>query len=92
VVEIPEPFDKKGMSGEGEKWSGPLAGVGSLFGEEYQNAAGQTQRNIARVDLSNLRPGENPHLNQEVQINDVPQPWLDPHTPIDVSTARPGDF
>jgi hypothetical protein len=63
-----------------------------FVGERFQNAAGQSQRNIARFDLSNLDEGEAPHLNLEVQLNGKPQPWLDPHTPIDISTARPGDF
>jgi len=35
---------------------------------------------------------EVPHLNLEVQIHGEPQPWLDPHTPIDPSTIRTGDY
>jgi hypothetical protein len=63
-----------------------------FVGEEYTNSSGQLQRNIARFDVSNLRPGEVPHLNLEVQINGVPKPELDPHIPIDTSTLRPGDY
>jgi YD repeat-containing protein len=62
-----------------------------FIGEEFTNAAGDRQRNIARFDIKNLRRGEIPHLNLEVQIGGIRQRSLDPHTPIDPSTVRRGD-
>jgi hypothetical protein len=79
------------VAGRGEMVATPRGNY-QFVGDEFTNAAGQTQRNIARFDVQNLRPGEVPHLNLEVQINGVPQPWLDPHTPIIPTTIRPGDY
>ncbi len=63
-----------------------------FLGDEFTNVAGETQRNIARFDIQGLRPTEVPHLNLEIQINGVPQPWRDPHTPIDPRSIRVGDI
>jgi hypothetical protein len=79
------------VGGNGEMVATPRGNY-QFIGEQFTNAAGDAQRNIARFDVQNLRPGEVPHLNLEVQINGVPQPWLDPHTPIIPSTIRPGDY
>ena len=62
-----------------------------FIGREFENPSGGLQRNIARFDIQNLRAGEVPHLNLEVQLDGVPQPWLDPHTPIEPFTVLPGD-
>jgi RHS repeat-associated protein len=79
------------VGGRGEMFATPRGNY-QFIGDEFTNAAGQAQRNIARFDVRNLRPGEVPHLNLEVQIEGVPQPRLDPHTPIIQSTVRPGDY
>ena len=62
-----------------------------FVGPEFINEKGQLQRNIARFDVANLKPGEAPHLNLEVQIGGVKQPG-DPHTLIDPFSVRAGDF
>jgi hypothetical protein len=61
-----------------------------FIGGEFTNAAGNAQRNIARFDVQILRLGEVPHLNLEVEVNGVPQPWLDAHTPIIPCVAGTG--
>jgi RHS repeat-associated protein len=79
------------VGGRGEMVATPRGNY-QFIGEAFTNAAGDTQRNIARFDVQNLRAGEVPHLNMEIQINGIPQPFLDPHTPIVPSTIRPGDY
>lgn len=60
--------------------------------------AGNAVRKIARFDVN---PNSahvqklGPHLNLETQINGrtvTSGPLKDPHTPIDPSTIRPGDY
>jgi RHS repeat-associated protein len=78
------------VGGRGEMVATPKGNY-QFIGEEFTNAAGNTQRNIARFDVRNLRPDEVPHLNLEVQVNGASRPVLDPHTPIIPSTIRAGD-
>jgi hypothetical protein len=71
---------------------------GVQFMSESVDEAGNTVRNIARFDVN---PNSahvqklGPHLNLETQINGrtvVSGPLKDPHTPIDPTTVRPGDY
>jgi Pretoxin HINT domain len=54
------------VGGTGEMIETPRGNF-QFLGDEFTNSAGDVQRNIARFDIQNLRPGEVPHLNLEVQ-------------------------
>jgi hypothetical protein len=57
--------------------------------------AGNTVQKIGRMDVNPDSPhvqAVGPHLNLETQVNRVSDPKLDPHTPIDPKTVRPGDY
>jgi hypothetical protein len=71
---------------------------GVQFMSESVDEAGNNVRKIARFDVN---PNSahvqklGPHINLETQINGktvVKGPLKDPHTPIDPSNIRPGDY
>ncbi|TDU78987.1 intein/intein/RHS repeat-associated protein [Streptomyces sp. KS 21] len=71
---------------------------GVQFMSVTTDASGNTVRKIARFDVNPNSPHVqklNPHLNLETQINGktvTSGPLKDPHTGIDPSTIRPGDY
>lgn len=69
-------------------------GTNFQFTSTTTDAAGNTVTRNARFDVNPADPHvqkQGPHLNLETQVNGQ-RVGVDPHTPIDPSTVRPGDI
>jgi hypothetical protein len=69
-------------------------GTNFQFTSTTTDAAGNTVTKNARFDVNPADPHvqkQGPHLNLETQVNGQ-RVGVDPHTPIDPSTVRPGDI